>query len=312
MSVPLVTVYDDTFTLHDWPGHPESAARLRAITGRIAGDTRLRDLPLHAATDATPEQILAVHHDRHLHDVERAAVSGGGWIDADTYCTSHSYDVALRAAGAAAGGVGTVCRGEARTVFALVRPPGHHATPDRPMGFCLFNNAAVGARVAQREHGLERVAIVDIDVHHGNGTQDIFYEDPSVLYCSLHQWPLYPGTGRASETGAGAGAGTTRNVPLPPGTDGAAWLAAFEEHVVPALRAHAPELIVVSAGYDAHRDDPLAALHLDTSTYAEVARRLRDLAAETCEGRMLWLLEGGYDLEALSDSVAETMDVLGR
>jgi acetoin utilization deacetylase AcuC-like enzyme len=178
------------------------------------------------------------------------------------------------------------------------------------MGLCLFTNAAVAARAAQRRHGLGRVAVVDIDVHHGNGTQDVFYDDPSVLYCSLHQWPLYPGTGRASETGEGAGAGATVNVPLPAATTGERWLAAFDQVVAPALRAHAPELIVVSAGYDGHRADPLANLQLDTATYAEVARRLAGIAAETAGGRTVWVLEGGYDLDALSASVAASLRTL--
>jgi acetoin utilization deacetylase AcuC-like enzyme len=154
------------------------------------------------------------------------------------------------------------------------------------------------------------VAIVDIDVHHGNGTQDVFYDDPSVLYCSLHQWPLYPGTGTQQETGAGRGEGTTLNVPLPPGTDGERWLDAFESRVVPAVRAHRPELIVVSAGYDAHAADPLAELRLATETYAQVAARLAALAAELCEGRMVWVLEGGYDLDALAASVGASLQAL--
>jgi acetoin utilization deacetylase AcuC-like enzyme len=178
------------------------------------------------------------------------------------------------------------------------------------MGFCLFNNAAVAARSAQRLHGAAKVAIVDIDVHHGNGTQDVFWEDASVLYCSLHQWPLYPGTGLARETGASAGEGTTVNVPLPPGTDGERWLHAFDARVVPALRAHRPDLIVVSAGYDAHAADPLAQLQLSTDTYAQVAARIASLAAELCAGRSVWLLEGGYDLDALAASVSASLQAL--
>jgi acetoin utilization deacetylase AcuC-like enzyme len=178
------------------------------------------------------------------------------------------------------------------------------------MGFCLYNNVAVATQHARASLGIRRVAIVDIDVHHGNGTQDIFYADPSVLYCSLHQWPLYPGTGRAAETGEGRGVGTTVNVPLPPGTDAAAWLEAFEQHVAPALRAHRPELVVISAGYDAHRADPLASLALETATYAEVARRIAAIAGEHAGGRTVWLLEGGYDLAALSASVVATARVL--
>jgi acetoin utilization deacetylase AcuC-like enzyme len=306
---PVVIAYDDGSRLHDVPGHPETAQRLRAITGRLVADPLLRGLPATVVHDPDPELMLGVHDDAHLLAVERAARSGGCWIDDDTYCTSRSYDVALRAAGAAVSGVGAVCSGAAAAAFALIRPPGHHATRSRAMGFCLFNNAAVAVRAAQR-FGLGKVAVVDIDVHHGNGTQDVFYDDPSVLYCSLHQWPLWPGTGRASETGEGLGAGTTLNVPLPAGTSAETWLAAFDATVAPTLRRHAPELIVVSAGYDAHRADPLAELELDTATYAEVARRIVGIAAECAGGRTVWVLEGGYDVEALSASVIATLHAL--
>jgi acetoin utilization deacetylase AcuC-like enzyme len=308
--IPAAVVYDDTFLLHDHPGHPENAARLRAVTERIAADPELRALPLSPAPEADLDLLRSVHTDRHILGIERVAESGGGWLDGDTYCTARSYDVALRAAGAAMRATDMVMSGSARSVFGLVRPPGHHATPDHAMGFCLFNNAAVAARAAQRLHGAERVAIVDIDVHHGNGTQDVFYEDPSVLYCSLHQYPLYPGTGPAGETGAGRGVGTTVNVPVPPGTDGERWLHAFEAQVVPALREHRPDLIVVSAGYDAHAADPLAELRLSTDTYATVSSRIAALAGELCAGRTVWLLEGGYDLDALAASVGASLQAL--
>jgi acetoin utilization deacetylase AcuC-like enzyme len=310
LPVPVAILSDDTSDQHDAPGHPESARRLHAIVDHLAADPRLRDLPAMPVREADAALVLGAHQDAHLRRIERAARGGGAWIDPDTYCTDRSYDVALRAAGAAVEGVAAVCSGSARSAFAIVRPPGHHATRDRAMGFCLFNNAAIAARAAQSAHGLGRVAVVDIDVHHGNGTQDVFYDDPSVLYCSLHQWPLYPGTGRRAETGEGAGAGATVNVPLPPATTGEEWLAAFDEVVAPALRAHAPELIVVSAGYDGHRADPLANLRLDTATYAEVARRLAAIAAETAGGRTIWVLEGGYDLDALSASVAASLRTL--
>jgi acetoin utilization deacetylase AcuC-like enzyme len=303
-------VYDDTFLLHDFPGHPETAARLRAITDKLAGDPALRGLPASPAPDADLDLLRSVHTDRHILGVERAARSGGGWLDGDTYCTPRSYDVAVRAAGAAMRVTEMVMTGEARSAFALVRPPGHHATPDHAMGFCLFNNAAVAARTAQRVHGAERVAIVDIDVHHGNGTQDVFYEDASVLYCSLHQWPLYPGTGLERETGAGRAEGTTVNVPLPPGTDGERWMQAFEARIAPALAEHRPDLIVVSAGYDAHAADPLAELRLATETYAQVAARIAAIATELCGGRTAWVLEGGYDLDALAASVGATLQAL--
>jgi acetoin utilization deacetylase AcuC-like enzyme len=310
MSAHATVIYDDTFLLHDYPGHPETAERLRAITDHLVSDPALKSVPSFPAPDADPDVLRAVHSDRHILGVEKAAHSGGGWLDGDTYCTPRSYDAALRAAGAATRATELVMRGESRTAFGLVRPPGHHATPDQAMGFCLFNNAAVASRAAQRVHGAGRVAVVDIDVHHGNGTQDVFYDDASVLYCSLHQWPLYPGTGRAAETGSARAEGTTVNVPLPPGTDGAQWLDAFDARVAPALREHRPELIVVSAGYDAHEADPLASLRLSTQTYADVAQRLASLAGEMCEGRMVWVLEGGYDLDALAASVGASLQVL--
>jgi acetoin utilization deacetylase AcuC-like enzyme len=304
---PVSVVYDDIFLLHDLPGHPESAVRLRAITERVASDPALSALPFATPPDVDPALLRSVHTESHILAVQRTAESGGGWLDGDTYCTPRSYDVAIRAAGAAMQGASMVMGGEARSVFALVRPPGHHATPSQPMGFCLFNNAAVAVRTAQRLHGAERIAVVDIDVHHGNGTQDVFYEDPSVLYCSLHQWPLYPGTGLQRETGEGRGEGTTVNVPLPPKTDGEQWLHAFDARVAPAVRTHRPDMLVVSAGYDAHEADPLAQLRLSTDTYAQVTARLASLAGELCDGRMLWVLEGGYDLDALGASVAASL-----
>ena len=306
----LSLVHDAVFALHDMPGHPETERRLEAVLAGIAADPELSRLPLLAAPDVEDELLLAVHTDGHLRSVAGCVAGGGGWIDGDTYCTGRSDMVARRAAGAAQLATDRVCSGQAEVAFGLIRPPGHHATPDRAMGFCLYNNAAVAARTAQRRHGLERVAVVDIDVHHGNGTQDVFYADASVLYSSLHQWPLYPGTGRAGETGEGRGEGATVNVPLPPGTDAAGWLEAFEARIVPALRAHRPELVVVSAGYDAHRDDPLASLELETQTYAEIARRIAAVAGEHAGGRTVWLLEGGYDLAALSASVVATARAL--
>jgi acetoin utilization deacetylase AcuC-like enzyme len=307
---PVVVLTGDSSDYHDVPGHPESARRLQAIGRHLLSDPMLRDLPALPADQADPAQVRSVHDDAHLRRIEQTARSGGGWIDPDTYCTDRSYEIALRAAGAAVAAVDAVCSGAAVNAVALIRPPGHHATRRRAMGFCLFNNAAVGARAAQRQHGLGRVAVVDIDVHHGNGTQDVFYEDPSVLYCSLHQWPLYPGTGRRSETGEGAGAGTTVNAPLPPGTASEEWLDTFDRVIAPAVRAHAPDLVLVSAGYDAHRADPLAQLQLETSTYAEVTRRITEIAGECAGGRSVWVLEGGYDLDALAASVGATLHTL--
>jgi acetoin utilization deacetylase AcuC-like enzyme len=309
-SRPVVLVSDGVSDAHNEPGHPENARRLHAIAAGIDHDAALRDLPRLEPQDLDTELLLSVHSDRLLRSVEMVAQRGGGWLDPDTYCTARSWDVALHAAGAAAAAAVAVGEGRAAHGFALVRPPGHHATPSRPMGFCLLNNIAVAARAAQRQVGIGRAAIVDIDVHHGNGTQDIFYEDASVLFCSLHQWPFYPGTGATNEAGAGQGAGATVNVPLPAGTRGEAWLAAFDERVAPRVRAFKPELILVSAGFDAHEADPLAELRLHTEDYAAVASRLVALATETGATGTAWCLEGGYDLSALPASVVAVLHTL--
>ncbi|MBV8301506.1 MAG: histone deacetylase, partial [Candidatus Dormibacteraeota bacterium] len=292
MTVPLALLRNDGQEEHFAPGHPERPDRVRAVLERIRGDAELAALPWLEAPPGDVELPRLVHTASEVAAVQLVAEAGGGWFDADTYCTESSYRIALDAAACAARAAEAVAGGEAVSVFAVVRPPGHHATPDVPMGFCLFGNAAIAVRTAQR-HGVARVAIVDVDVHHGNGTQDMFWDDPDVLYCSLHEYPFFPGSGAASERGGDSAAGTTVNVPLPAGTDGAAWLRAFDEVVAPAVRAFAPELVVVSAGFDAHADDPLAGLALHDETYTAMAERIRDLAEDRARGRMVWLLEGG-------------------
>jgi acetoin utilization deacetylase AcuC-like enzyme len=250
-----------------------------------------------------------VHDPRYIEGVRGFASSGGGWLDADTYCGPGSFDVALMAAGAVVSGVDAVLDGVATHAFALVRPPGHHATPQRGMGFCLLNNIAIGV-ARSLERGLQRVAIVDWDVHHGNGTQDAFYASDQVLFCSVHQSPFYPGTGDADERGEGAGKGYTVNVALRAGRTDDDYLAVVDRLFLPALKAFEPELVMISAGYDAHADDPLGGMRLTERGYAEMTARLLDVAHQFAGGKLVAVLEGGYDPDALARSVATTIRTL--
>ena len=309
MTPPLALVRNDSQGQHEAEGHPERPARVTAILERIAAEPHLQALPWLVSGRATRDLPLLVHDPEEVERVEGMAVRGGGWFDPDTYCTADSYDVALDAAACAARAVDAVLDGEARCVFAVIRPPGHHATAFRPMGFCLFNNAAIAVRRALGG-GAGRVAVVDFDVHHGNGTQDIFNHASEVLYTSVHQHPWYPGTGVGEDRGGAGAVGTTVNVPVPAGTDGDAWLTRFDVDIAPAIDAFRPDLIVVSAGYDAHAVDPLAELALTDATYRAIAERVRTLADRHCAGRSVWTLEGGYDLDALSSSVAAQLTVL--
>lgn len=281
-------------------GHPESPARLRAVMEALA-EPQFRDIPVLDAPAATRAELARAHDAAHVALVfDHAPAHGIVRIDADTTMSPGSLEAALRAAGAVRAAVDAVVAGPSRRAFCAVRPPGHHATHDVPMGFCLFNNVAVGALHAIAAHGIARVAIVDFDVHHGNGTQDIFWRDDRVLYESTHQFPLYPGTGRPDERGAG----NIVNAVLPPGAGSAAFRAACESTILPALDAFAPELLIVSAGFDAHHLDPLAALDLATDDYAWITRKLVALAEKHAQGRVVSALEGGYSLQALRESVS--------
>jgi acetoin utilization deacetylase AcuC-like enzyme len=309
LSRPVAIITNSDQGLHFSPGHPERPDRVRAILERVRSDGELPALQWLEPGRPSRDLAVLVHTQAEIDAVEAMAADGGGWFDADTYCTADSFNVALSAARCAADATEAVLRDEFSAVFVAARPPGHHATATRPMGFCLFNSAAISAQLA-RQRGAERVAVVDIDVHHGNGTQDIFYDDPTVLYTSVHQYPWYPGTGDSSERGGPNAEGATINVPVPAGTDGERWLELFDEHIVPAVDAFAPSLIVVSAGYDAHADDPLAELLLTVDTYRDIAQRVRDLSEAHAGGRSVWVLEGGYDLAAISESVAACLQVL--
>ena len=299
-----VILTDTSFDAHTWHGHVEQAARLVAI--RHALDVSgLHNVLHHRTPNSAPETALdAVHTPHLLRQIRQLASYGGGEFDSDTYVTVDSWDAACLAAGAAVGAVEAVLSGVARNAFALVRPPGHHATPNRAMGFCLINNIAVAARYAIRHLGLARVAIVDYDVHHGNGTQDVFYDDPQVLFCSTHAAPFYPGGGSVAEMGdRNLAFGATLNVPLPFGSGDIGYNHVFEQVIAPALRRFHPELILVSAGYDAHWTDPLGPMVLSVSGYARLNQHLLALADELCAGRLVMILEGGYNLEALGACV---------
>jgi len=298
---------------HDEPRHVEQAARLVAIEAAIDTSGLRADLLELAPRPASEQQILAVHEPRLLAAVRSTIEHERAWLDADTYTTAGSYEAALLAAGAAVQAVEAVIGGQAANAFALVRPPGHHATPYRPMGFCLLNNVAIATRHALGALGLDRVAIVDYDVHHGNGTQDCFYDDSQTLFCSTHAWPLYPGTGAAQEVGSESGYGLTLNLPLPYGTGDEGLAHCYDELIGPALQAFGPQLILVSAGYDGHWDDPLGPLALSVAGYAALTQRLVALADDLCGGRIVLVLEGGYSLPALSAcTVAALRVLLGR
>jgi acetoin utilization deacetylase AcuC-like enzyme len=289
------------------PYHPECADRLRAIL-RALETEEFSDLIRDQAPLATTEQLTRVHPARYVEAILGITPEGDErvMLDADTAMSAGSAEAALRAAGAAVAAVDATCRGEVRRAFCATRPPGHHAEPARPMGFCLFANAAVAARHAQAAHGLARVAIADFDVHHGNGTQACFEADASVLFASSHQSPCYPGTGDASETGVG----NIFNAPLPPGADGAAFRAAWQRDLLPAIEAFAPDLLIISAGFDAHARDPLAQLRVREADFAWLTAELCAIADRHARGRVVSLLEGGYDLEALASSVATHLRTL--
>jgi acetoin utilization deacetylase AcuC-like enzyme len=297
---PLALYYHPDVLEHDTGQHPERIARLQAIAQVLKREGLTDEAPFRTAPPASVEQISRVHAVGYVATIERLARSGGGHLDGDTLASPGSYRAATRAVGNAIAAAGAVARGEARRAFALGRPPGHHARPGQAMGFCLFNNVAIAARELQAAHRLGRVAIVDVDVHHGNGTQESFYDDPTVLFVSTHQYPFYPGSGALNEVGAGAGRGATVNLPLPAGCGDAEYRLALERVIEPALRRFGPELILVSLGLDAHWADPLAQMRLSIAGYVQVVERLTALADELSGGRLALVLEGGYSLEALA------------
>jgi acetoin utilization deacetylase AcuC-like enzyme len=307
-------VYDDIFLKHEtMPGHPERPARLEAIVSMLDETGLANELHRIAPREATLDDLTRVHEPHYVDFVKRAVESGQRVLDmGDTCVGPHSYRAALMAAGGVLAAVDAIVAGDVRNAFCAVRPPGHHAEAAQAMGFCLFNNVAVGARYAQAVHGLESVLIIDWDVHHGNGTQHAFYDDDTVLYVSTHQSPHYPGTGAASETGHGRGEGFSLNIPMRAGAGDAEFTKTFNDVIAPRADQFAPDLVLISAGFDAHDADPLSGLELTSACYGELTRIVKGIADRHAAGRLVSVLEGGYDLRALRGAVEAHLRALMR
>ncbi len=305
--------YDPIEQTHNMPGHVENNRRTAEAMTLLEKRGVLDAMHPLAIEPIDLPALHRIHAPDYVQRVQGMAAAGGGMLDFETYMTSTSFEAARMAAGAAIAVTQAVVSGQARNGFSIMRPPGHHALPDQAMGFCIFANAALAAKAAQVEMGLERVLILDWDVHHGNGTEAIFYDDPTVAFISYHQYPLWPGTGAAGDIGRGPGEGYTMNIPMPPGAGDAAYLRAFDELVAPFARRFQPQLLIVSSGYDVHWRDPLSQMALTLNGYAQLAHRTHLLAEELCQGRLVVLLEGGYDLGAVSYGVLDTaLALLGR
>ncbi len=302
--------YDPIFQAHKTGNHPENSGRILPVVRHLnflALDTSCRR---PAWDSASVDRLCYVHTPQYVESIKQFARRGGGYIETDTVVSEQSYEVARMAAGAVCDAVTRVVAGEDKNAFCLVRPPGHHALPDQAMGFCLFNNVAVGARVATRELGVERILIVDFDVHHGNGTQAMFWEDADVGYFSMHRSPFYPGTGSEQEVGAGPGLGTTLNLPIQLGTSREAQRSLFAKQLTAFAARIKPELVLVSAGFDSHKDDPIGSLGLETEDFGDLTRCLLDVAGEYASGKLVSVLEGGYNPAALTDCVAVHLEAL--
>jgi acetoin utilization deacetylase AcuC-like enzyme len=297
-------IYDPVFIKHETGHHPENAERFKVILSALEADESLwTTLNRQAPKAATDEDIIRCHSSRLVEHLSSLCERHIPFVDLDTVICAQSFDVARLAAGAVVDAVDQVFSGSSQNAFALVRPPGHHATPNQAMGFCLFNNAAIGARYAQARYGAERVLIIDWDVHHGNGTQDIFYQDPSVFYFSTHQYPYYPGTGAAGERGLDGGEGTTLNIPLREGTSARAHREAFTDALKAIEERFPPDLIIISAGFDSRRGDPLGGLTLEDSDFREMTKEVMDMAERHAGARVVSVLEGGYNLDTLGETV---------
>lgn len=302
--------YDPVFTEHQTGDHPERPARVRTVIEHLEKEKVVERLVCPSWESASRHRLCYVHTADYIESLKQFAESGGGHLDADTVVSVKSFEVAKRAAGAVCDAVMRVVAGEDKTAFCLVRPPGHHAMPDHAMGFCLLNNIAIAARVATNELGLKRVLIVDFDVHHGNGTQAMFWSDPNVGYFSIHRWPLYPGTGDVDEVGDGEGSGATMNLPVPFGTSRQQQLAQFDEAVHRFADHIKPELVLISAGFDSHKDDPIGSLGLESEDFRALTKTLIDVANRHCGGKIVSALEGGYNVAALAHCVETHIEQL--
>lgn len=299
-------IYDDVYLKHGTGiSHPENSARLKNTIRHLESTDIWQKLDVKKPRAATIEEIALVHSTDHIEKVAELAKAGGGYLDLDTCVSSDSYDAALYAAGALLTAVDLIMDNETNNAFCLVRPPGHHAAPTRGMGFCLFNNVAIAAKYIQSKHNLDRVVIIDWDVHHGNGTQDAFYEDPSVLYFSMHRYPFYPGTGGEEETGKGRGLGFTINAPLPYDTKSQKYLKVFQSIMNERVREFEPQFVLVSSGFDAYRLDPIGGLGLSAFDYNTLTKLTLNVARDCCGGRLVSCLEGGYNLFDLPKCIEE-------
>jgi acetoin utilization deacetylase AcuC-like enzyme len=308
-------IHHPIYREHDTgPAHPETPLRYEVIINAIKASNALSEHLVEITPDKVTDGLIkAAHTPQHLKRIEQAFEEGWPQLDMDTAVSPRSFDAALFAAGGAVAGVDAVMQGEAQNAFAAVRPPGHHATAERTMGFCIFNNVAIAARYAQTKYKeIDRVAIIDWDVHHGNGTQGIFYDDPSVFFFSMHQYPWYPGTGSRGETGHGRGLGTTLNVPVKAHTPAAEQKRSFEAALEEISTRIKPDLIFISAGFDAHLDDPLGQLRLEDSDFISMTVAVKQWADEVCEGRIVSCLEGGYNLGTLGETVRSHVSELAR
>ena len=303
-------VYDPIYLEHDTGDHVENSERLAAVISYLKETGIKEKLTCLPSRPASLEELEMIHAPEYISYVKSKAEEGGGWLDPDTVLSPKSYKVALYAAGGLMVAVEAVMKGEVDNAFALVRPPGHHAIHNRAMGFCIFNNIAIATKFALSKFNLNRILIADFDVHHGNGTQDAFYADPKVLYLSTHQYPFYPGTGWMDEKGAGKGEATTVNFPMAAGWNDEEYLRAFNEVLVPVARRFQPQFIMVSAGFDAHWADQLAMMQVSVSGFAQMVVILKELAAELCQGRLVFTLEGGYNLRVVTSSIKAVFDIL--